>query len=84
MNSCAGMGWDYAKNVDDCDQKGGYVVGVGDVMCSGANLCSGQSECSGGASGNSCMGMNDCAGMGWDYTASEADCDKAGGTVIKS
>ena len=84
LNSCQGMGWDYANSKEDCDKAGGYVVGMGDVQCSGANLCAGMSQCAGGASGNMCMGMNDCAGMGWDYTETKADCDKAGGTVIES
>lgn len=84
MNSCQGMGWSYANSVEDCTKMGGYVVGVGDVKCSGANLCAAMSQCSGGASGNMCQGMNNCAGMGWDYTESEADCTKAGNTVIPS
>ena len=54
----------------------------GKVKCSGINSCKGTGAC-GGAT-HSCKGKNECKGKGWDYTTSEEECAKKGGTVVKA
>ena len=51
------------------------------IKCLGGNECAGKSECAGGPSSNECKGMNECMGQGWDYKATAAECEAAGGTV---
>ena len=56
------------------------MVFAEEVNCSGINACKGTGACAG--KGNSCAGKNACKGQGWSKSASEAECVKAGGTVV--
>lgn len=49
------------------------------VQCMRGNSCKGTSECK--TATNGCKGQNSCKGQGW-ITATEADCDKAGGEAM--
>ncbi len=56
------------------------LVFAEDVNCAGINACKGTGACAG--KGNSCAGKNACKGQGWTKSASDAECTKAGGTVV--
>ena len=49
------------------------------VHCTGANACKGQSACK--TTNSSCKGQNACKGQGWIESATQADCEAAGGKV---
>ena len=56
------------------------VVYAEGVQCAGVNACKGTGEC--GGKGHECAGKNACKGEGWVTQATDADCVKAGGTVL--
>lgn len=63
---------------DDSDKVGSTESAL---VCVGGNECASMSECAGGPGGSECAGMNECKGMGWSYTETEEECEKAGGKV---
>jgi hypothetical protein len=56
---------------------------AGKVKCAGANSCKGTGACGAADGSHACAGKNECKGKGWTLVGSEADCTKAGGTVVK-
>jgi uncharacterized membrane protein len=53
------------------------------VKCMGVNECKGKGGCASADGKNACAGKNECKGKGVSMTATDADCTKAGGTVVK-
>ena len=53
------------------------------VKCAGANECKGKGACGAADGSHACAGKNECKGKGWTMVSSDADCTKAGGTVVK-
>jgi uncharacterized membrane protein len=53
------------------------------MKCAGGNACAGKGACASADGSSSCAGKNSCKGKGWTNVASEAECTKAGGHIVK-